>query len=659
MSSSRRRTAAPPARGTLERTEATLVDRYAHLVRLAYLTLPPELGRHRKVLVAQALVQRALPSLPRVPAGALLPRQRTDATPAEAEEDWLRARVLRSALAYDRRPRGWPARVPPPRALRPRLPVVWGLRLSPHAGGAEEIALSRALAAAPPAARAVLALRCVDDMPDERARELLLAVGEEDPDTALATADALRAHAGADAAALLRSAEFDACSVRTRPTDLLRRRRRVRLAGLVAAVTACGTVLAVSSTPTGPPDDSRARPVRAAQVTPAQLVHTASGSWADTARVDFTAWPARGGRTDDDALLGRALDTWAAPPPGTSVTRARTTDLLPPTRGAQLLYAGDVDGRAVVLLHDSDRVVRYSEPLGSPDRPALEVARTDEAGVTTAAALVVARHDGAVRYLAAPWIADAQTRDLLRPDTPGRPLHTTKDGITDLVDGPAATGACTGLPVLQLRSSVRIVEKHAFLVTDLGGLTPAHLTHTPSPHTGAPARQPREATGPAALTAWARTACALRGLRDHGVRAVNLWDFAEQDLPERGGRAVWSCTRVSTWAGSGDIQVHLRPPARSATAPARLVARDRSTAACSRFGQHIVARAAWTTAAGRRYLLAAGSRDIRELTVTGDARATEDGNTLAVRVPKDAAVSVRGRTEDGANLRAVGGPREP
>ncbi|MEV0497526.1 hypothetical protein AB0I84_08015, partial [Streptomyces spectabilis] len=146
---------------------------------------------------------------------------------------------------------------------------------------------------------------------------------------------------------------------------------------------------------------------------------------------------------------------------------------------------------------------------------------------------------------------------------------------------------------------------------------------------------------------------------DHGVRAVNLWDFAEQDLPERGGRATWSCTRVSTWAGPGDIQVHLRPPGRSATTPARLVARDRSTAACSRFGQHVVARTAWTTAAGRRYLLAAGSRDVRELTVTGDIRATEDGNTLAVRVPKDATLSVRGRTEDGANLRAVGDPREP
>ncbi|MEW2527056.1 hypothetical protein [Streptomyces sp. NPDC047071] len=654
MSSARRRTAPPPSTGRLERTEATLVDRYAHLVRLAYLTLPPELGRHRKVLVAQALVQRALP---RLPAAALLPRQRADGAAAEA--DWLYARVLRSALAYDRRPRGWPARIPPPRALRPRLPVVWGLRLTPHAGGAEEIALSRMLAEAPPAARAVLALRCGDDMPDERVRELLLAVGEKDPDAALAAADDLRAQAGTDARTLLGSAEFDACSVRTRPTDLLRRRHRVRLGCLVAAVTACGTVLTVSSSPSGPPEDARTRPDRAPRVTPAQLLHTSSATWADTARVDFTAWPARGGRTDDDALLARALDTWAAPSPGTAVAATRDTAPAPPTRGTRLLYAGDVDGRAVVLLHDGDLVVRYSEPLDSPGRPSLDVARTDETGVTTAAALVVARHDGAVRYLTAPWIAEAQTRDLLRPDTPGRPLHTTKDGITDPVDTPGTAGACSGLPVLQLRSSVRIVEKHAFLVTDLGGLTPTHLSYTPSPHSGAPARQPREATGPAALTAWARTACELRALRDDGVRAVNLWDFAEQDLPERGGRAVWSCTRVSTWAGPGDIQVHLRPPARTATAPARLVARDRSTAACSRFGQHVVASTAWTTDSGRRYVLAVGSRDIRRLTVTGDARATEDGNTLAVRAPEGARVAVRGRTEEGASVAAVGGPRAP
>ncbi|NED91100.1 hypothetical protein G3I76_64830, partial [Streptomyces sp. SID11233] len=41
--------------------EAALVEHYPRLVRLAYLVLPPALGRHRRVLAAHAAVQRALP----------------------------------------------------------------------------------------------------------------------------------------------------------------------------------------------------------------------------------------------------------------------------------------------------------------------------------------------------------------------------------------------------------------------------------------------------------------------------------------------------------------------------------------------------------------------------------------------------------------------
>ncbi|NEA48298.1 hypothetical protein G3I35_19020, partial [Streptomyces sp. SID10815] len=41
--------------------EAALVEHYPRLVRLAYLLLPPALGRGRRVLTAHSLVQRALP----------------------------------------------------------------------------------------------------------------------------------------------------------------------------------------------------------------------------------------------------------------------------------------------------------------------------------------------------------------------------------------------------------------------------------------------------------------------------------------------------------------------------------------------------------------------------------------------------------------------
>ncbi|MFD8751598.1 hypothetical protein ACFV0O_11565 [Kitasatospora sp. NPDC059577] len=40
---------------------------------------------------------------------------------------------------------------------------------------------------------------------------------------------------------------------------------------------------------------------------PARLVRVAPAAWQHTARVDFSAWPARGDRREDGALLGRAV----------------------------------------------------------------------------------------------------------------------------------------------------------------------------------------------------------------------------------------------------------------------------------------------------------------------------------------------------------------
>ncbi|MFD9003233.1 hypothetical protein ACFV0T_20020 [Streptomyces sp. NPDC059582] len=45
----------------VERAEAAPVEHYAPLVRLVYVTLPRRPGRHRRVLAAHGLVQRALP----------------------------------------------------------------------------------------------------------------------------------------------------------------------------------------------------------------------------------------------------------------------------------------------------------------------------------------------------------------------------------------------------------------------------------------------------------------------------------------------------------------------------------------------------------------------------------------------------------------------
>ncbi|MET8286837.1 hypothetical protein ACIA7S_00485 [Streptomyces sp. NPDC051643] len=642
----------------LDRAEAALVEEYSDLVRLAYLTLPSSLSRHRRILVAHSLVQRSLPGARSGRPDPLVPAPRGTVRRPVAEKDRLRGQVVRSALAHGRSPRGWPRRLPPPRTVLPTLPVVWGLRLFPRAGGAEEIALGQALAGATAAGRAAFVLRRVDGLADAVVEALLRAAGVPDPEGALRSANRLDESAGAAARALLTSREFDACSVQTRPTDLLRRRRRVRFlwAALTAAVLT-GLVLAVAgqgSAPSRPAPGSR---TGVGLPGPDDLVRTAGDVWADTSRVDLTAWPARGGRVNDRSLLARALSTWDRPAGALRITTTPGTPTDPPPHSPQLLYAGNVDGDAVVLLYDGRRVVRYSEPLGAPGHGALALARADDADVTTAAALVVHRGARGARYLLAPWIAEARSRDLLRPDSPARPVGVAGDGVTVPVPAPTRKAACDSRPVLQLRSSARIVEKHAFLLTDLGELSPVHLTYTPLPgHGSPPARQPREATGGPALLAWAHLACGLEELRGTGVRAVNAWDFAEQELPERGGHAVWTCARASTWRGPGDVELVLRAPASSASAPAEVVGRARATAACSRFGQHVVADVHWRTRSGHWYLLAAGSRAVTRIDVTGEVTARQRGRTLAVRAPRDSRARVSARLGNGTSLDPVGDP---
>ncbi|MFJ2767266.1 hypothetical protein [Streptomyces sp. NPDC087300] len=671
--------AAETGRIGLDRAETALLEHYTDLVRLAYLTLPPSLSRHRRVLAAHAAVQRALPGIRPPRRGPHVPGQRRGDRTDHAERDWARAQVLRSALRFDRRPKGWPGALPPPRALLPALPVVWGLQLFPRSGGADELALAQALSGAPAPARAAFVLCRVDHLSEESVGELLAAAGVERPAVALRGARQLESSAGALAEALLRSREFDACSVQTRPTDLLRRRRRRILACTAAGAAAItlATVAVVGPRASGPsstPTGSTSSNLATGALDPAKLVRTPRDEWADTARVDFTAWPARGDRTDDHDLLARALGTWAGAAPGTRTAATSTTPTQPPSSPPQLLYAGDVEDRTVVLLADVDRIARYTEPspAASDDAsdgdstvqasarnttgstPTWDVARTDEANVTTAAAVAVTRGGGKVRYLTAPWIAEAETRDLVHPDTPAKPLRVRPDGVTAPVEG-AAAKSCDSRPVLQLRSSSRIVEKHSFLLTDLGDLSPVHLTHTPLPGGGTPpARQPREATSSTALLAWAHSACALDGLRGTGVRAVNAWDFAQQELPENGGRAVWTCARASTWRGPGSVQIQLRTPGGPQSAPARVVAHEGSTAACGRFGQHVVAAAHWKSRAGRWYALAAGSRAVTGLTLSGTVDEKHDGRTLAVRAPRDARLRIEARLDNGENLAGLG-----
>ncbi|MFF3209888.1 hypothetical protein ACFYYB_04430 [Streptomyces sp. NPDC002886] len=714
----------------VEQAEAVLVEHYPQLVRLAYVTLPVTLGRHTRVLLAHKAVQRALPRGGRgstqAPAGP-------DGPGGPLTE--VRVRVLRASLAPTGRARlaaaglGWPP--VPPFVWGLRLwPPAGGIDeparvLGAAPGPVRAAFVLHGMDGLPEEAVARLLGQAGVADPADAVREALAAWREwEDAGAARggapapgsgawarpagaagSTGDAgfpgagLRgagfrgadfrgaggsaggeAGGGTAGETLLRSpggAEFDAAVVSARPTDLLRRRRRTRAgwtAAVAVALALAAGALAADGSPPRPEASPLAGPAVAAALEPARLVRVPAEAWADTARVDFTAWPARGARTADRGLLARALATWATRPPEVAVTAAPGTATDAPLRAPQLLYAGDVAGRAVVLLLDGDRVVRYGEPAEGPAGPRereLAFARTDEANVTTAAALALSRspgnggsaEGGRARYLLAPWIARAGTRDLLRTGEGTKPLAVSADGVTEETAVPRTAGddgfggACAAWPVLELTSSARIVEKHAFVLADLGALTPVHLTYTPLPDgpTAVAARQPREATGPAARAAWAPVACRLREYRAGGVRAVNIWDFAGSELPDGAGRAVWTCTRASGWAGPGDVLVQLRLPA---GAP-QDVARSRGTAACGRFGQHLLAGTRWRSPAGRWYLLAAGSREVAGITAAGSVRAEAAGRTLAVPVagPQGPAATLTGKLASGARITAIDGAR--
>ncbi|MFF0426713.1 hypothetical protein ACFYUJ_20170 [Streptomyces sp. NPDC004520] len=827
----------------VEQAEAALVERYPRLVRIAYLVLPPSLGRNRRVLTAHALVQRSLPRR-RVPGPAVPgPRRAEDAVdPGYA---YVRGEVLRQALIA-----GLPLRrlaLPRRAQFPPLLPHVWGLRLFPRVGGADELALDQQLSRLSGPGRAAYVLRGLERQGDPEVLRILAAAGVDDPAAALAEADALDdpaftdpGHSGHPAgtagtgsgtdrvgeqsgpgwawgpdgtgspgetgssdgtgspdgtrspgearnpggtgdlgsagrlggsgrpdgsglpgapagtgsaapegrservgeqagpgrvgraglpdgprdprdpgratgpatpggsrrdadtdghdergghdghgepgrtagpgqagalgghesggpsgagrprgagprgsalprrlsgAALLESDEFDPCALQARPTDLMRRRQHAR-AGFVAvvALVVCGTLLGLPGDGwgrNGAAAPSYARnPAAEAALDPGEVKRVEPGVWQGATRRDFSVWPVRGGLRGDSALLRRALAVWARP--GGSVRTSATpgTPVGPPMGPPQLLFAGRVDAMRVVLFHDGLRAVRYAEPVEGTEGAALDFARTDAADAVGAAALVVSRAGGNVRYLTAPWVRETAVRDLLMPAKDPWPLARDADGVTEPLPSPARAGACSRWNTLQVRDGEGVR-----LLTDLGELAPARLLWGP------PAA-PADATGPEAREAWARTACQLAAVRGHGVRSVNAWRFARQPLPEGAGRATWVCTRAETWRGTGSrvLAQFLVPSPR---VPAALAARSEGSPACGVRDPRVLAGVLWQAPGGGWFVLAAGSPDFTALEVSGGVEGRSDGPLLAVRAKAGARADLDGTLRGGSRTGAL------
>ncbi|MFI8822883.1 hypothetical protein [Streptomyces sp. NPDC053431] len=623
----------------VEQAEAALVEHYPRLVRIAYLVLPPSLGRNRRVLTAHALVQRSLPRRRTSGAAGAVPGAR------QATEDavdpgyaYVRGEVLRQALVagLPLRRRALPRRAQFP----PLLPQVWGLRVFPRAGGADELALDQRLSALSGPARAAYVLRGLERQGDPEVLRVLTAAGVEDPEAALAEADGVEAQY-----VLLESAEFDPCSLQARPTDLMRRRQHGRAAAAAAAaLLVCGTLLGLPGDGwgrNGAAAPSYARnPAAEAALDPAGLKRIGPADARYSSRTDFSVWPARGELTGDTALLRRALAVWARPGPAVHTSSTPATPVGPPMGPPQLLFAGQVDAVRVVLLFDGLRVVRYAETAGSTGGAALDFARTDGADAVGAAALVVSRAAGNVRYLTAPWVSEAAVRDLLLPEKAARVLVRDRYGVTEPIPSPVTARDCTRWSALQLRDATG-----TRLLTDLGELAPARLT------SGPPGR-PADVTGAAAREEWARAACRLLVVRSHGVRSVNAWAYATQRLPEGAGDAEWLCARAETWRGTGSRSLALfRAP--GAAGAAALAARSEGSPACGAREPRVLAGVVWQAKSGQWYVLAAGSEDFASLALSGGVKGQAEGNLLAVKAAPGSRADLTGTLPDGTRLNAL------
>ncbi|MGW3415351.1 hypothetical protein [Streptomyces sp. NPDC000888] len=628
-----------PASGPVvdvEQAEAALVEHYPRLVRLAYLVLPPSLGRNRRVLTAHALTQRALPRGRTSGDATVIPAQQTgggrDGDPGYA---FVRLQVVRTALeaGLPLTRRAWPKRS----QLPPLLPQVWGLRLFPRSGGADELALDQRLSALSGPARAAYVLRGLEKLSEADVRKVLTAAGVEDPGAALAVASGLEAQD-----ALLDSPEFDPCSLHARPTDLMRRRQHMKAAlAATAAVVVCGALLGLPGDGWGP-DGAAAppyaqNPAAQAALDPAQLTKVPALAWQQSARTDFSVWPARGNLTGDSALLRRALAVWARPGESVAVSATPGTPSGAPPGPPQLLYAGEVDQARVVLLYDGLRIARYAEPTDGTNGAALDFARVDSAKGAEAEAVVLGRTDGNVRYLTAPWVTEATERDLMKPSSGAMDLTLSAEGTTTPLASPAQrSGACTSWNVLELKDN-----SGTRLLTDLGELIPAHLT------SGRPSA-PAEASGAEALRNWAPFACSLASVRSQGVRSVNAWQYARQQLPDSGGSATWVCTRADTWRGGGTrVLAQFQTPGGVYGAVA---AKAENSPACGARDPHVLAGVLWKSGAGTWYLLAAGSKDTASVSATGGVTGSAQGALLAVRTKQGAQAELKGSLEDGRDI---------
>ncbi|MEV5961495.1 hypothetical protein AB0L70_07000 [Kribbella sp. NPDC051952] len=571
------------------RAERLVAQWYDALVNVAFLATPVVLGRHRRVLMAHAVVQDLEGDSP----AALFSAAIKEALVARDAPRWMRIR---------------------------------GLRFFPVSDSVQPLQAEVELYRFEPEVRAAWMLLHRSGLDDAELIDVLRGAAVGAPDDVLAVARRIPVPA---------DQIFDPCAVKLAPE--WNRRQQPRLV-VPAVLIVLALITAVLVWQLGR-DGSTKHQATSTDVSD-EVTFTAAAApdlWRRTSKLDFSAWPARGDLLQDRGLQRRMWRYWQNQ---AGIAASTGTSMVPPTTPPSILYAGTVDGSEIVVTYDGQRIGRYTEANG---RAGLRLDRVDSADLMTSAALVVSRGPQGRRYLLAPWIASSAVRDLVVPDGVSRAL-TTVNGLT----APVAAGAagCRSRIVIELRSSPAVAEKHAFVLADLDDLMPTHLTYMPAPHGEPIARPPREVLTAEARNSWALHACGLDAWRNQSARLINNWTFAEQSLPT-GGTARWVCLRLDPWAGGGQATIRLETPNRAA----QPVAAATNTSACSRFSQNVVAATLWRSPTQAPYLLAAGSRRISHITIRESRGTRTYGAQVAVAFTHGAGVaSVVGKETTGKDV---------
>ncbi|GAA4470505.1 hypothetical protein [Phytohabitans houttuyneae] len=600
------------------RAGSVFLRHYDRLARIAFLVGPSGRAPQARLVRAHRDVHRALPWR----------------SGRELTYPQMRRRVLRAAT----------------RRRLVRLPVLitWAWHTT-VGGSAAHRTVAEGLAGLAPHARAAYVLVVVEGLTRADALAVMRDLGWADADAAMAAAAKLVTRlrddhrlSGGQQRALLAESPADPTVVRLRAPDPLgvRLLRTGRVALVAAALSLVAGLLV--GMPESAPGGGGTVGVRL--VGPANAVaRVPADAWTGTSELTLSAWPSRGARAGDDALVGAAASAWQVGGAGdraVTVTAQGGAVTDPPVGTPALLFAGTVDGGTVVVLADATRVATYAERAGERTLIVQPAPEHDEYATS---ALRVPAGAGKARYLLAPWAAAPQTRALTGSRWRGLAV---RDGLTEAVATPAGERCWNG-PLLRLESTL-VGHGLPYTLGDFGNAGLAHLMYIP-PRVPGPISRPHELDATGGPAAWSRLGCALAGTRGRSPGSVTAWELWRGRLPR--GAASLVCLRTAEPGSANQVAA-----VATAGEPA-VVATASGTRLCSRYAQDVVV-SWWTSdARGRWYHVAAGSHAVRRISVRTPA-GTRQGTSPVVSGPfarrPAGKVTVTATNDDGAPVPVLG-----